>query len=284
MRAFEPKARKRRAGAYKGPRAKTMQRRLVAMATDALARAESDPVRILGLQWYPSARAWCADLARRYAEHGATLESIIGAVAALSPQVAWTDQARFVPMFLESVLVDKDFTTLPHPGFLKNRMRAGAILRGADPKKVLSGPKVCAFFQAIMGDRSAVVVDRHAATVALGERKENLSARLILEIQKAYKGAAECVNVDPRALQSLLWCHYKAIGAAEQFEAPLFFEGIGSTSLPLELLGLGWGENPLSAFQAPDSVLPSPDYKAPLLRAERERTKRPRAQTTELPF
>lgn len=256
---------RKRAGSYKGPRAQSMDLRLRAIGTEALARAESDPVRILGLRWYPLALEWARDLESRYREHGATLRGIVGAIAALSPQVAWTDQARFLPGFLESVLVDRDASTLPHPGFLRNRARARDILLGADPETTLSGPKVTAFYAAILGDRAAVVVDRHAATLALGYRCESLTARTVSEIQGAYTRAARALNVDPRALQSLLWSHYKATGAAAEHEAPLFFESASAPSLSLEALGLGWGDDPLRAFYPPDSALPAPDRKAPLV-------------------
>ncbi len=277
---------RKRAGSYKGPRAAAMDLRLRAIGAEALARAESDPVRSLGLQWYPLALEWARDLEARYREHGATLRGIVGAIAALSPQVAWTDQARFLPGFLESVLVDRDATTLPHPGFLRNRARARDILLGADPESVLGGPKVCAFYAAILGDCGAVVVDRHAATLALGYRCESLTGRMVLEIQSAYARAARALRVDPRALQSLLWCHYKASGAAAEHEAPLYFESAEpAPSLTLQALGLGWGDDPARAFYAPADALPAPDLKAPLVPgAERAETARQRAELLSLPF
>lgn len=269
---------RKRAGSYKGPRAHDMARRLIALGREALARPEGDPVRVLGLQWYPLALEWCRDLESRYREHGATLRGIVGAIAALSPQVAWTDQARFLPGFLESVLVDRDVRTLPHPGFLRNRGRACDILRGADPRAVLGGPKVCAFYAAILGDAGAVVVDRHAATLALGYRCEAPTARTVAEIQSAYTRAAVVLGIDPRALQSLLWCHYKASGAAAEHEAPTFFERAPDT---LQSLGLGWGDDPLRAFYAPDDALPSIDRKAPTLPSDRTAEV---AETEALPF
>lgn len=267
------KGRKRR-GPYKGPRAQDMARRLETLGAKALARGESDSVRVLGLRWYSLALEWARDLTARYSEHGATLRGVVGAIAALSPQVAWTDQARFLPGFLESVLVDREGDILPHPGFIRNRIRARDILLGADPDATLSGPKVCAFFRAIMGERGAVVVDRHAATLALGFRQESLTDRLVAEIQSAYTRAAEALGIDPRALQSLLWCDYKASGAAREHEAPLFFESNAfARPLTLEELGLGWGADPLKAFEVPEHALPAPDYKAPLVLAE-ERAER----------
>lgn len=266
------------AGVYSGPSARGMARRLVRVGREALALSESDPVRALGLQWYPLARAWLETLAQRYAPWGATLESVAGACAALSPQVSWLDQTRFLPGFLESVLVERDTTTLPHPGFLRNRARAARILLGESPESVLGGPKVTAFYACILGDAERVCVDRHAATVALGERTPRLSARLVLEIQRAYALAARVLGIGARDLQSMLWCHYKASGAASAQEAPTFFEG-REPALSIVDLALGWHADPALAFHAPAESMPAPapDDAAPLLPHER-------AETAPLPF
>ena len=176
------------------------------------------------------AREWCAGIAVR---HGLELAHVVGAAAALSPQVSWLDQCRYFPGFVESVL-GGDSATLPHPGFYGNRTRAARILCGADPLAVLGGPKVRAFHAAIMGDASAVVVDRHAAALALGERRKDLSALLIAEVQEAYTLAAAEVAIAPRELQALLWCVHKArgdTGAEDQLtfwsEAPETAVGLG---------------------------------------------------------
>lgn len=256
-----------------------MARRIIRVGREALSLSESDPVRSLGLRWYPLARAWLETLAARYAQHGATLESVAGACAALSPQVSWLDQTRFLPGFLESVLVERDAETLPHPGFLRNRRRAARILLGEDPASVLGGPKVTAFYACILGDAERVCVDRHAATVALGERTPSLSARLVAEIQRAYALAARSLGIGARDLQSLLWCHYKASGAAAQHEAPTFFESAEPAPTIVDL-ALGWSADPALAFHAPAHALPDPDSAAPLLPSERPAP----LETEPLPF
>lgn len=251
------------AGRYSGPSALSMAHRLRYHGARALALSESDPVRTLGLQWYALARQWCADLAERYASHGATLESVAGAVAALSPQVSWLDQTRFVPGFLESVLVERDPDTLPHPGFTRNRARARDILLGADPESVLGGPKVTAFYACIMGDASRVCVDRHAATVALGARTRSLPARLLSEIREAYALAADWLGLPARDLQSLIWCDHKARGLAARDDQATFFESAQSATI-LDL-ALGWSVDPERAFHAPE---PAADPSAPNIPSE----------------
>lgn len=257
-----------------------MARRIIRVGRSALALSETDPVRALGLQWYQLARAWLETLAARYAQHGATLESVAGACAALSPQVSWLDQTRFLPGFLESVLVARDSETLPHPGFLRNRRRAARILLGEDPATVLGGPKVTAFYACILGDAERVCVDRHAATVALGERTPSLSLRLVAEIQRAYALAARSLGIRARDLQSLLWCHYKASGASAQHEAPTFFEEDALAAPSIVDLALGWSVNPALAFHAHAHALLDPDSAAPLLPSERPAP----LETESLPF
>lgn len=249
-------------GRYSGPSAYAMAHRLRHIGARALARPESDPVRALGLTWYDRARDWCAALAEEYREHGATLERVAGAVAALSPQTSWLDQCRFVPGFVASVLVERDEESLPHPGFLRNRRKAARILLGDDPARVLSGPKVTAFFAGIMGATDIVTIDRHAATLALGARTPTFSERAAAEMREAYALAARWLGVAPRNLQSLLWCDYKARGAAVEHEAPTLFEELANGAPSIVDLALGFAPDPAVAFHAPADRIP--DTRAPL--------------------
>jgi hypothetical protein len=239
-------------GKYTGPSALSMAHRLRYRGAIALALPIGNPIRVYGLTWYDNVRLWASDLAERYIEYGATTSTIAGAIAALSPQCSWLDQTRFLPAFLESVLVARDPYTLPHPGFTGSRIKARDILLGkAKPSRILGGPKVRAFYAGILGARHSVCVDRHAASIALGYRRESLPPKWLAEIQQAYRLAARWLGVMPRDLQALLWCFHKGTGAADIEDAPTFYDDAPNLRAHLS--------------ESRAHFAPSPDTMAPLV-------------------
>ena len=85
---------------------------------------------------------------------------------------------------------------------------------------------------------------------------------LVAEIQRAYRYAARSLGLAPRDLQSLLWCHYKASGKAEEHEAPTLFDG-PSCGPSITDLALGWSNDVARAFDAPAEY--APDVRAPTI-------------------
>lgn len=159
-------------------------------------------MRAAGFAWYPHANALCARVAKA---HGLPTRRVIGAVAALSPQVSWADQEKHLDAFVSSVLSGRD--TLPHPGFTKNRRAAALILHGMSPLAVLSGRKVRAFFLCITDPHGCAVpcVDRHAASAALGEKIDAIPHVLFRRMQDAYALAARWCGVPIPEFQATLW-------------------------------------------------------------------------------
>jgi hypothetical protein len=124
-------------------RATVIERRLSALY-------ESAPIEAYraGMQWYAMARQEASALARR---HGVTLACAAGAIAALSPRVHWKVNLRLADAVLGK--------TYRRGAFKANLAKAVSIRDGAKPLAVLSGPKVRAFYRAIMGDQTAAVID-----------------------------------------------------------------------------------------------------------------------------
>lgn len=158
--------------------------------------------RAHGYHWYLAANALCR---RVGAEYGLSLEAVAGAVAALSPQVSWADQERFLPAFVASVLAGHD--TLPHPGFRKNRARAAAILLGARPLAILGGKKVRAFYGCLIDPTGCPVpcIDRHAASAALGRKIDAIPHVLFGRMVDAYRLAAAWCEIPVPEFQATLW-------------------------------------------------------------------------------
>lgn len=166
-----------------------LARRLV-----ALWHAADKAVRTAGVQWYRDARATARRLARA---HGCSLATAAGVIAALSPRLTWAYNVVAADLVLgaaERV-----------PGvFRANLAKSRAIAEGARPLTVLSGPKVRAFYRALMGDTSAAVVDVWTARAA-GVDPEGLSPQLYAQVARALRMGADEVGTTTTSLQAVAW-------------------------------------------------------------------------------
>lgn len=180
-------------------------------------RTLPEPIERFGLAWYHHAREALTRLAD---ETGYTVSRVTGAAAALSPQVSWLDQLRFLPGFL------RDPSGARHPGFSGNLEKARAILDGGDPRTILGGPKVRAFYLALLGDLDAVVIDRHAWAVAADvDADVTLTERRYRAAAEAFRWAARDLGLAPARLQSLLWVDFKVHPI--QYGGPSTLAGLG---------------------------------------------------------
>lgn len=159
----------------------------------------------VAIEWYPRTLAYAQEQARAY---GFTVEQVAGALAALSPLQSWAGQLEFTPRILEFARNNPEGLApdVPGPGFHTNKRKALAILRGAAPLSILGGLKVRAFYAAILGDTSSVVVDRHATSVAYaGNVPPTLTDKRYRDVAKAYALAAVAVGLAPAQVQALTW-------------------------------------------------------------------------------
>jgi hypothetical protein len=169
-----------------------------------------------GRRWYAEERQRCADFARR---HSLTLQAVAGAAAAISPGMRW----ELVYAHLLALLVNPESSV---PTYSREFVRrAVACLTGADPREVLGGPKVTAFYGLLSGtDLDAVVIDGHAWNIARGEcmtfrNRPGYSPPARMEVTPrrwriavaAYREAAEVLGEPAHSVQAATWIHWKYI-------------------------------------------------------------------------
>jgi hypothetical protein len=147
-----------------------------------------------GASWYPSARAEAAAMSPGDIARGA------GVIAALSPRAHWNVYRRWAREILAAA--DAGASEPPAVGIGLFRDRAWRIAQGAEPLDVLQGPKVRAFYRAILGE-PIPVVDVWAARVAgwNGQIKPPTYEALTA----AYERAAGILGVNPSTLQAATW-------------------------------------------------------------------------------
>ncbi len=153
-----------------------------------------------GFTWYERAYAECVLISR---ETNVPVYSVIGVMAAMSPQKNWDENIRLTR---ESCLLRRGIGQVG-----RQCDKATRIIRGEDWRSTLTGPKERAFAECIRGSRSEVVLDRHAYDVAVGE-VTNDKARKVLSredtreaIAEVYREVAVGMNLLPHQVQAITW-------------------------------------------------------------------------------
>jgi hypothetical protein len=167
-----------------------------------------------GLAWYDRARGEAESMA---AESGLTVRQCAGVIAALSPRCQWASNvAAARRMVLAAAEGDSQPVT---NGTLANRAKAWRIACGEDPRAVLGGPKVRAFFANIMGDVEAVTIDAWCMRAAEGrDNKHAPKKRRYDLLSAAYRHAARRHGMSPRDAQAAVWTAYRRTHARALYD------------------------------------------------------------------
>lgn len=140
-----------------------------------------------------------------------------GVLAALSPQITWTENVRGAELICYAALRDQPIPDVA--GYNVNRLKAWKIARGefkVSPLEIIQpNPvhmKTANFYRNIMGDTQAVTVDRWSARIALPVwcGQCDVKGKDYLEIERAYQLAANRLHLAPSTLQAITWLTVRA--------------------------------------------------------------------------
>lgn len=155
--------------------------------------------RAAGIGWYRMARREARSLAK---VHRTTIHRAAGIIAALSPRCRWEENVA---------RASKALVTGHATGLWAER--ANAIMAGAHPLKVLSGPKTRSFYRNIMGNTDAITVDVWAYRAALDNftmdahtaNRRLGRANRYEHTAQAYRDASEKFRLLPSEFQAAIW-------------------------------------------------------------------------------
>jgi peptidyl-tRNA hydrolase len=149
--------------------------------------------------WYRESRRTARKLARK---HGVTLATAAGVIAALSPRIRWATNVE---------AADKVLAGAPNEevaGYNRNVEKARRIAQGERPLQVLGGPKVTAFYRAMMGDDEAAVVD-----VWMWQAMGFVPAQVpYATAEEALRQAAKQAGLPVATFQALVWTQVRGGG------------------------------------------------------------------------
>lgn len=160
--------------------------------------ADADTLR-RGREWYAAARRECAAIAE---ETGYTVAQVAAVMAITSPDAQLTTNIAWTRKACESRGAEK---VGKYPNAQRPKVLA-ALKNRRDPGQYATGPKVSAFYRAIVGDESAMVVDRWAAFAAGHEQRDKVpGVKIRRTIEAAYRTAAANVGETVAAFQAIVW-------------------------------------------------------------------------------
>ena len=179
--------------------------------------------RVEGMEWYNRANRVAATIA---SEHGISLETAAGVIAALSPNNRWerniVDAENVIRAF--SIGGAEEAENVKVCTYGKMRTKAIQILEATsivDHASILNGRKITAFYECIIGRIDAVCIDGHAYSIWFGDRLTmkqvpNIGKKLYAEIVSDYVEAARILSENGTAVtafevQAITWCAWRRL-------------------------------------------------------------------------
>lgn len=169
-----------------------------------LAWAEISPDdRLEARAWWPNASD---DVWMLAAWFDVPFKSAAYAAAAISPGIPWVGTIQTLESLLDAYNRGHDMPRgSGHLTFgYRGRERAWGIL-GTGDTTLCRGPKVEAVAACLMGDQTAVPVDRHLIRAATGAASDGASVKVMREIADATRAAAFHLGEEARAVQAGIW-------------------------------------------------------------------------------
>jgi len=174
-----------------------------------------------GLNWYARALTFADNLGEVYDINYAT---IVGVIAALSPRNRWErnmkDAESMVKIAANGGTYD-DLMQIKVCTFKTGKSKAAAILANNVTDRdellaILKGPKLCEFFNCIMGDVDDVCIDGHAYSIWVGDRitlanVPSIGKKLRQSIKADYQQAAKNLGLKSHELQAITWVCWKRL-------------------------------------------------------------------------
>jgi hypothetical protein len=174
-----------------------------------------------GQSWYARALAFARNLA---ADHNIDTMAIVGVIASLSPRNRWErnmqDAESMVKVFAAGGTY-ADLMNLKVCTFSTGKAKAAKILTENITERdallvTLKGPKLCEFFNCILGDSGDVCIDGHAYSIWVGDRitlanVPSIGVKLRRTIKADYQEAAKTLGVAPHVVQAITWVTWKRL-------------------------------------------------------------------------
>lgn len=152
-----------------------------------------------GRRWYPTMRRRMLSIAN---EHEHSLAQVVAVLSITSVDAQLASNLRWTE---EIVRGERTHGKYPTDQIPKVRAALGARC----PSRFVTGPKVNAFYRAVMGDPDALVLDRWMIRLAVGHAGRHLRVPERAQVEEAYRSAASRTGERVAHFQAILWIHLR---------------------------------------------------------------------------
>lgn len=177
-----------------------------------------------GIAWYAEAHAAALQMSH---DHGLHISTVIGVIAALSPNNKWERNVINADALIEAFMRGDAVESVKVSTYHTMRDKAWSVLvdqlyYSDEVQARLNGQKIKSFYECIMGFSDGICIDGHALNIWRAERhsltsdKTNIGKRLYAEIQADYLQAAESVvynsrNLTAYEMQAITWTVWRRV-------------------------------------------------------------------------
>jgi hypothetical protein len=154
-------------------------------------------VKRRGREWYDEARRECRRISRAT---GVPYKRVAAVLAITSPDTQLVTNVRWTREICDGT---SETMAGRYPG--DQRPKVLAALASDTPGDHARGPKVNAFYCAIVGDCDKLVIDRWASFAAGGPRDKVPGIKIRRVIEAAYRKAADACGETVRDFQAIVW-------------------------------------------------------------------------------
>ena len=175
--------------------------------------------KVDGARWYLDA---ARDAEMISIEHDVPFVTVVGVIAALSPNNKWTRNLTNAADLVAAFMNGDDIDSFKVSCYSAMKRKAWSIMVDMiDDKDTmlvrLNGRKICNFARCIWGDSSSVCVDGHARNIAYAERigltdsRTNIGLREYGLLTASYNAAAEIAGVPGYVMQAVTWTVWRRV-------------------------------------------------------------------------
>ena len=175
--------------------------------------ATSDEIEF-GMKWYAIAKRDATKIAK---EFGISINTTVGVIAALSPNLGWNLNVRAARDLIGAFTSGRNIDDVIVSAYPANKRKAWDMLEQKMVRKKalmakLNGRKTTAFFANIIG-LDVVTVDGHAKNIHDGLRRvlknNNVGVKEYRIIADAYYKAADTVGIKGYQMQAITWVAWR---------------------------------------------------------------------------
>ncbi len=175
--------------------------------------ATSDEIEF-GMKWYAIAKRDATKIAK---EFGISVNTTVGVIAALSPNLGWNLNVRAARDLIGAFTDGRNMDDVIVSAYPANKRKAWDMLEQKMVRKKalmakLNGRKTTAFFANIIG-LDVVTVDGHAKNIHDGLRRvlknNNVGVKEYGIISEAYYKAADTVGIKGYQMQAITWVAWR---------------------------------------------------------------------------